>query len=503
MSPRPQILLVDDEPGLLRCFSRFLGEEFEVHTAGDAETATAWLDAGGAPAVVVADYGLPGANGLEFLERCVRTHGAASRVLLTGTPAVDMAREAIERTGLHRFLCKPCDAEELRETVRSGAEAHRRNQAEALAAAELAFERENLRLMNDGLEERIAGRDATIQRLRRLGVELGSATGMADIARSAARSCHEALGRRGVCVQIFGPEGSTTERSLGPEMSERLVAEPLVTRDGPIGEITIDVVDAEGRPLDSYDQNTLSAIASTVAVAAQNEFRRTERDDAQYATVIALARLSERRDQETGQHIERVSEYCRLVAESLTHRGRHVDTIDAAWIRDLVCSAPLHDIGKVGIPDSILLKRGKLTAGEWEIMKTHAEIGAETLRSVIRVESAPSYLEMGLDITLCHHEKWDGSGYPAGLSGPAIPLAARILALADVYDALTTVRPYKRAWTHEEALAQIEESRGGHFDPDVVEAFLDRAEEFDEVRRRLADEEPVETRVCGPNGRQA
>ena len=492
MSSRPQILLVDDEPGLLRCFSRFLGEEFEVHTAEDAETAAVWLDGGGTPAVVVADFGLPGANGLEFLERCVRTHGAASRVLLTGTPEVDMAREAIERTGLHRFLCKPCDAEELRETVRSGAEAHLRSQAEELAAAELAFERETLRLMNNGLEERIAGRDATIQHLRRLGVEMGSAKGMADIARAAARSCHAALGRRGVCVQIIGPEGGTTECSMGPEMSERLVSEALVTRDGPIGEITVDVIDAEGRPLDSCDQNTLGSIASTVAVAAQNEFRRTERDDAQYATVVALARLSERRDEETGQHLERVSEYCRLAAEGLVRRGRHTNTIDEAWIRDLVCSAPLHDIGKVGIPDSILLKRGKLSEGEWEIMKTHAEIGAETLRSVIRAQKAPSYLEMGLDITLCHHEKWDGSGYPAGLSGPAIPLAARILALADVYDALTTVRPYKAAWTHEEALAQIEASRGGHFDPEVVDAFIDRAEEVDQVRRRMADDEPVD-----------
>jgi len=150
--------------------------------------------------------------------------------------------------------------------------------------------------------------------------------------------------------------------------------------------------------------------------------------------------------------LERVSEYSQLIAEGLRRDGHYQDVITDDWIRDLYHSVPLHDIGKVGIPDRILLKSGKLDAEEWEIMKQHTTIGAQTLRSVMGEHSNSSLLRMGLEIAWCHHEKWDGSGYPRAIRGDEIPLSARILSLADVYDALTTVRPYKRAWTHEQAL---------------------------------------------------
>ena len=147
----------------------------------------------------------------------------------------------------------------------------------------------------------------------------------------------------------------------------------------------------------------------------------------------------------------------------------------------------MHDIGKVGIPDAILLKPGKLSADEWEVMKTHAQIGADCLSSVIDVHRPQSSLQMSLDIAWCHHEKWDGSGYPRGLRGEQIPLSARILALADVYDALTTVRPYKQAWTHQRAISWLSQVGGTHLDPRVVKAFLTRADRADAIRARLAD----------------
>jgi putative two-component system response regulator len=152
-----------------------------------------------------------------------------------------------------------------------------------------------------------------------------------------------------------------------------------------------------------------------------------------------------------------------------------------------VRSAPLHDIGKVGIPDAILLKPGKLDPAEWAIMQTHAEIGAECLRGVMKEGRFQGFLQMSLDIAWCHHERWDGSGYPRKLAGTDIPLSARILALADVYDALTTVRPYKEAWTHERAIEWLASVAGSHLDPDVVRAFLGRAADADAIRARLAD----------------
>jgi putative two-component system response regulator len=170
----------------------------------------------------------------------------------------------------------------------------------------------------------------------------------------------------------------------------------------------------------------------------------------------------------------------------------HLRLITDVWIEDLVRSAPLHDVGKVAIPDSILKKPGPLTNAEREVMKTHTTIGAATLEAAHVEGGARGFLEMGRDIALCHHERWDGEGYPRGTSGEEIPLAARILSLADVYDALTTKRPYKDAWPHEEALEWISERGGSQFDPNVVDSFMDRAGEFDAMRKRLADEERAE-----------
>jgi putative two-component system response regulator len=151
----------------------------------------------------------------------------------------------------------------------------------------------------------------------------------------------------------------------------------------------------------------------------------------------------------------------------------------------------LHDIGKVGIPDSILLKPGRLTPEEWDVMKTHSEVGGSTIEGVIRDFGAPSYLGMGRDIAWAHHEKWDGTGYPRGLKGLEIPLSARIVAIADVYDALTTLRPYKQIWSHAEAVDWIASRAGSHFDPDVVEAFLSRVDDANRIRAELADPTPV------------
>jgi len=200
--------------------------------------------------------------------------------------------------------------------------------------------------------------------------------------------------------------------------------------------------------------------------------------ESQNATIFALSRLAESRDHETGAHLERMREYCLLIARALHDRKQYEDIITDEFLSVIYAASPLHDIGKVGIPDRILQKPSSLTPQEFEVMKIHTTLGSETLRAVDRKHPGSAYVRMGIEIAECHHERWDGRGYPHGIAGTAIPLAARILALADTYDALTTRRCYKEAIPHEVSLRIIMEGRGTQFDPDIVDAFLSRQREL-------------------------
>jgi len=210
---------------------------------------------------------------------------------------------------------------------------------------------------------------------------------------------------------------------------------------------------------------------------------------AQIGTIFAMSKLAESRDPETGEHLDRMREYCRLLAQDLGKQPEYAAYIDRSYIDNIYSASPLHDIGKVGVPDAILSKPGKLTNEEWVIMKTHPVIGAETLREVDREHPGNAFIQTGIEIAAAHHEKWDGSGYPHGLSGKDIPLSARILALGDVYDALTSKRCYKESMPHQMAVEIIKEGEGKHFDPDVISAFLRINEEFVKVREFFQDSE--------------
>ncbi len=212
-----------------------------------------------------------------------------------------------------------------------------------------------------------------------------------------------------------------------------------------------------------------------------------EISESQQSTIVAMANLAEHRDEETGQHIKRTQNFCRLLAEHLGTHSDYKDGIDEAFMGSIYQAAPLHDIGKVGIADNILLKPGKLTAEEFEIIKTHTLIGANTLKGVQEEYPNNAFINMGVDIARSHHEKWDGSGYPDGLKGEDVPLCGRIMALADVYDALRSKRPYKPAFSHEKSFGIIMEGAGQHFDPRVVEAFKSLEDEFARIRKQLDD----------------
>ena len=208
----------------------------------------------------------------------------------------------------------------------------------------------------------------------------------------------------------------------------------------------------------------------------------------QEVSIHALARLAETRDPETGNHLLRTQEYVFALAMALKSHPRFAHYLDEQTIRDLAKSAPLHDIGKVGIPDYILLKPGPLTVEEFEIMKTHAKLGSDAIEQAER-DSARSvdFLDIAKEIAHYHHEKWNGQGYPAGLAGDDIPISARLMALADVFDALICKRVYKEAMSHEQAFAIIVKESGQHFDPDIVQAFIDNFARFQEIANNYAE----------------
>lgn len=222
----------------------------------------------------------------------------------------------------------------------------------------------------------------------------------------------------------------------------------------------------------------------------------------QDVALISLTQLAETRDDNTGNHILRTCRYVEILARHLQQQPRYSAELTERSIRTLVKAAPLHDLGKIGIPDDILRKPGKLTPEEFEIIKTHCQIGARALRGAINQSLALNaglhgegaansasleFLELAETIAKFHHEKWDGTGYPTGLSGWDIPLAARLMALADVFDALTTARPYKQAWSLKEATDYIRRQQGIQFDPDVVNAFEQEIDAFAATLRLLSD----------------
>ncbi len=200
-------------------------------------------------------------------------------------------------------------------------------------------------------------------------------------------------------------------------------------------------------------------------------------------TISGLANLIESRDTETGEHVVRTRNYVRQIAIRAREAGLYQDQIDDRFITNLSSLAPLHDVGKIVVPDRILRKPGPLTAEESALMKTHAQVGGTVVRQILRDVTDEAYLKFASDIATYHHEKWDGSGYPKGLSGQEIPLSARIMALADVYDALVTERCYKEAYPPSEAMQIIRESSGSHFDPDLAAVFLDWLVQSGEAER--------------------
>jgi putative two-component system response regulator len=246
----------------------------------------------------------------------------------------------------------------------------------------------------------------------------------------------------------------------------------------------------------------MARVKNHLALSAMHNFLRDKNDFLEHevakrtrevmaiqdVTILALASLAETRDSETGHHIRRTQFYVKALAEKLRDHPRFAWFLTDANINMLYKSAPLHDIGKVGIPDRILLKPGRLDPHEFEVMKTHTTLGHDAIEHAEKLLGTDvEFLSCAKTIALSHQEKWDGSGYPQGLAGDAIPIAARLMAVADVYDALISRRVYKEGVPHEKAVQIMIENRGSHFDADMIDAFVEIQDEFRAIAQRFAD----------------
>jgi putative two-component system response regulator len=228
----------------------------------------------------------------------------------------------------------------------------------------------------------------------------------------------------------------------------------------------------------------IATIAKDISTLKEAEEQITLTQD---ITIESMGTLAEYRDPETGGHIKRTQRYIRLLATELMDHPKYKETLNQNTIDLLYKSAPLHDIGKVAIPDNILLKAGKLTDEEYEIMKNHARYGMETIAIQEEKLGIDSFLHLAREIAATHQEKWDGTGYPEGLKGEEIPVSGRLMALADVYDALISKRVYKLPFPHKKAVEIIIEGKGKHFDPELVEAFLKLEDDFRKIALEYAD----------------
>ena len=279
-----------------------------------------------------------------------------------------------------------------------------------------------------------------------------------------------------VQVILVSGKGSTAERVKGYEaQADHYIVKPF-DHEELLAKVHVQfrLWDAQRQLAIAKDQLEIYASELEELVSIRTKQLTATQD----MTVFALASLADSRDPETGEHLQRIRRYAQMIAEQLADNGPYAAIVERQFLENLYRSSPLHDIGKVAVPDSILQKPERLTAGEFEEMKKHVVVGGQTLERARRQVGTGTFMDMAADIARYHHERFDGTGYCAGLQGEEIPLSARIVALADVYDALTSQRVYKPPYTPDAAREIIVGDSGSHFDPVIVDAFLARFDDF-------------------------
>lgn len=532
-NPEPgKVLLVDDDERLTSILSaHLLNAGFEVRSAGDGQQgvdiAREFL-----PDVIVMDLTMPVMDGFEAtarLKQDARTQKTPV-LILTAKSNTENLVSGLE-AGALEYVCKPFSVDELIARVRS---MHR-----------LAVTSRELDRLNRCLSDEVARKTRRLELLYNYARELNKAANLdevldlvIDVVRRATGSerisfmltendgqhlvCRRAVGIapelverirvravEGIAGQVFS-SGITLSASAIPNPaaaadnrygSHAFLCTPLIaSSQNARGEIlgVLNVTEKnDGESFSEEEIECIRSIADSAAIALHNQRSRTRLERSVQVLLKTVGRLGEYRDEETAVHLERVQDYVRVLARELARTEKHREVITDKFIDELYHAAPLHDIGKVGVPDDILTKHGPLTDREFQIMKTHTIIGRQTLELALAETGPVSLLQTCIDIAYGHHEKFDGSGYPRGVAGEAIPLSARITALADAYDAITSKRRYKDAIPHDDAVEIIRRESGKHFDPDVVSAFERRIDEFERIRHSKSTEAEPRAELVG------
>jgi PAS domain S-box-containing protein len=483
------ILCVDDDSSSLDLLSELLSMNgFRVFSAGGGVNAISIFEKE-RPELVITDIRMPSVDGLEVLRRVRETDDTTAVILVTGYGDLENALGALRR-GAYDFLMKPINPDILLSAANKGIEICRLKR----------FEKNYRRLLEEQVKERT-------QELAKINDFLqGILDSSTHVAIMITDFDHNVIFWNTGAENIYGYSESEimgcSILKLYPEDSARTeIAEELRsmlqssagTLQGNIRQLAKDgrelTISKTVSPMLDASGNVRGILAVGQDVTKESHlqeqllksYKRIQR--IQGASILALARLAESRDPETAFHLRRLQAYCRLLCDRLALKDKYKDAMTQEFIEDLVQCSVLHDIGKVALPDSILFTPKKYTEMEFEIMKQHAVKGGQALEEAAQeVGEKECYLMLGKDVAYFHHEKWDGTGYPSGLSGEDIPFVARIVSIADVYDALTTRRRYKRAYSHQEACMFIAGEKGKQFDPELVDLFIEIDQEFKKIR---------------------
>jgi response regulator RpfG family c-di-GMP phosphodiesterase len=519
------ILLVDDEILIRKTLQKFLEKNgYKIDSAANGLEAIEQLERKRYD-LVITDLKMPGLDGRELLKAMAERFGNIPRIVLTAVGSNEDILLAL-KTGAYDFISKPIvDFAFLNYTIQRALERKRLNDDRQRALAQLEKVNDVLSLLNRGMdtEEIFKMLDVSLKSI----IPFNRITLLRDNESEAMFEIRMASSDRKMLIQqrqaiwynrevinrffkgssdvfiiddipaFFTSQAFPAEfRQFAEEGMMSAINMVLIVNDKRWGYLML-----ASEKVSVYKDEHLTflrLIAGQVALGIQRgellaelevhtkhleqlvKVRTYEVLKTQKMTIFALSRLAETRDNETGDHLYRMRNYCILLAQLLKYSGRF-GKIDNQFLRDIYDSSILHDIGKVGIPDQILLKPGPLTPDEFDVMKTHTLIGFNALKDPAQELGDDSFLDMAKDIILYHHERWDGKGYPRGLSGELIPLSARIVSICDVYDALTSKRPYKDAFSHEKA---IEMMRGEEvkYDPTLLKLFCDNNADFDRIR---------------------
>jgi PAS domain S-box-containing protein len=481
-----RLLIVDDDSTVRKALVEVLRHSgYECDQAASADEAMVYLQQQSYTCVLT-DLMMPERSGIELLRDIVSTYPDIAVIMISGQNDSVQVRRAL-KTGAFDYIVKPATAGEIVTTV-YGALKKRDHYLKEQNDKQSLRERAELGMVESILFEDIVR--STIDGIMITDLENRIIMVNPAFENQTGFLREELLGS---VPRILKETGNGSSRDLGRRVAYELSnsghwsGEVIDRRkDGRewFANLTISrVKDARGNAF--ADIFIVRDITDKKNLEQQLIERLQEVQSAQDAAIIGFAKLAECRDPETGSHLERMRKYCRVLADQMAQSPKYRVEIDEGFIDSLFKSSPLHDVGKVGIPDSILLKPGKLTGDEYEIMKTHTIIGGDALKTAESKLPGRSFLTLGKEIAYHHHEKFDGTGYPFGRSADAIPLCARIVAFADAYDALTSKRVYKDVVDPEESKRRLLRDRAKHFDPDVVDAFLQREGEFLKILRQV------------------